>query len=78
MEYIREGTLYDILHRRKIELNDKQKGKIARQTISAIHYLHSHGIVHKDIKSHNVLIDGGYDIKICDFGLSRHKVLLHI
>ena len=36
--------------------------------------MHSLGIVHRDLKSHNILIDESLDIKICDFGLARFKV----
>lgn len=50
------------------------KRKIALQLIGVISYLHRLGIVHRDIKSHNILIDKNYTIKICDFGLARHKV----
>jgi len=35
--------------------------------------MHSLGIVHRDIKSHNILIDHNGDVKICDFGLARFK-----
>lgn len=37
-------------------------------------YLHRHGIVHRDIKSHNMLLDKNYNVKLCDFGLAKHKV----
>jgi len=70
------GTLYDLLHRRKTNLNEGDKRRIAVQLVGVISYLHRHGIVHRDIKSHNILIDKNYNIKICDFGLARHKVLL--
>jgi serine/threonine protein kinase len=74
MEYIKNGTLYQVLHQKKVDLNDKLKAKIAKQIISVIRYLHSHGVVHRDIKPHNMLIDGDWNVKVCDFGLARHKV----
>lgn len=36
--------------------------------------MHKIGIVHRDIKSHNILVDDRFDVKICDFGLARFKV----
>jgi serine/threonine protein kinase len=36
--------------------------------------MHTLGIVHRDIKSHNILIDHNLEVKICDFGLARFKV----
>lgn len=74
MEYVKDGTLYDLLHKKKVSLSEKQKENIVRQLVSVFSYLHRHGIVHRDIKSHNVLIDN-FNIKICDFGLARHKVI---
>ena len=73
MEYVRDGTLYDMLHKKKIQFSDSQKQNIVLQLISVFSYLHSHGIVHRDIKSHNILIDN-FNVKICDFGRAKHKV----
>ena len=73
MEYMSDGTLYDMLHKKKFQFSDVQKQNIVQQLLSVFSYLNYHGIVHRDIKSHNVLIDN-FNIKICDFGLARHKV----
>jgi serine/threonine protein kinase len=36
--------------------------------------MHHLGIVHRDIKSHNILIDEGMSVKVCDFGLAKFMV----
>lgn len=74
MELVKQGTLFDVIHKKKMNLNDQDKRKVALQMISVISYLHHHGIVHRDIKSHNMLIDRNLTIKLCDFGLAKHKV----
>src|SRR3954466_8302426 len=43
----------------------------ARQILSAIRFAHRHGIVHRDIKPHNVLVDAEGRLKVTDFGIAR-------
>ena len=61
--------------RRQIELRsfipEEQARKWFCQLASALEYLHSHRVAHRDIKIENVLIDHNDDIKLCDFGFSK-------
>lgn len=45
-------------------------GSIARQLGSALDFAHSHGVVHRDIKPHNVLVDGDH-LYLTDFGVAK-------
>jgi len=46
----------------------------ARQVLAAIRFAHRHGIVHRDIKPHNVLVDAEGRLKVTDFGIARAGV----
>jgi serine/threonine protein kinase len=76
-EYIERGSLYDILHKKKTKLSDNDKRMIVKQILSSLTYLHEHEVVHRDIKSHNFLVDDNLTVKLCDFGLARHKSTLN-
>jgi len=69
--------LYDLLHKKKVQLSENDKRKIVQQVVSSIAYLHEHDVVHRDIKSHNFLVDENLTVKLCDFGLARNKEALN-
>ena len=49
-------------------MDEKVIAYILRKTVEGLLYLHSRGIVHRDIKSDNVLLNSKGDIKLADFG----------
>jgi len=44
---------------------------IVYNCLSALNFLHQTNVMHRDIKPANILITDKFDVKICDFGLSR-------
>lgn len=44
------------------------------QILRGMKYVHSAGILHRDLKPHNLLVNSNCDLKICDFGLARAEI----
>ncbi|XP_064021142.1 serine/threonine-protein kinase 36 isoform X2 [Pogoniulus pusillus] len=65
-----EGELFQILEDDG-SLPEKQVQTIAAQLVSALYYLHSHRILHRDMKPQNILLDKDGAVKLCDFGFAR-------
>ncbi|GMP83457.1 hypothetical protein CsSME_00037359 [Camellia sinensis var. sinensis] len=73
-EYIPNGTVADHLHGdrpRNASLTWPVRMNIAIETASALTYLHASDIIHRDIKTNNLLLDNNFCVKVADFGLSR-------
>jgi hypothetical protein len=71
MEYVEGGSLHDLLRRRE-RLDPAEACNIARQVADALQAAHDAGIVHRDVKPANILIDSADGrAKIADFGVAR-------
>ncbi|CAG7903961.1 unnamed protein product, partial [Brassica rapa] len=73
-EYISNGTLADHLHGDRAEARPicwPVRLNIAIETASALSFLHKSGIIHRDVKTTNILLDDKSTVKVADFGLSR-------
>ncbi len=77
MEYIEGGTLNDIIKERA-PLQAEEAVKIASQICDALDHAHQNGIIHRDIKPHNILISKSGRIKVTDFGIARAAASSHI
>ena len=74
MEYLPKGSLYEVLHNAEEPLPwNPVRWNIALDISKGLSYLHSQQIIHRDLKSPNVLLDNYYHAKISDFGLSTVK-----
>ncbi|KAJ4707059.1 Wall-associated receptor kinase [Melia azedarach] len=73
-EFIANGTVADHLHGRQsksILVPWPVRLSIAIETADALAYLHASDVIHRDVKTNNILLDNDFQVKVADFGLSR-------
>eukprot|EP00455_Lapot_gusevi_P042344 TRINITY_DN5009_c0_g4_i3.p1 TRINITY_DN5009_c0_g4~~TRINITY_DN5009_c0_g4_i3.p1 ORF type:complete len:282 (+),score=60.67 TRINITY_DN5009_c0_g4_i3:91-936(+) len=74
MEYMEGGSLHGVLHDDDIQLSWSRRLEILRDITAGVLFLHRQNIVHRDLKSLNVLLTSQFVPKISDFGLSTIKI----
>ncbi|GMH06954.1 hypothetical protein Nepgr_008794 [Nepenthes gracilis] len=74
-EFLPRGSLYKLLHRSSVQIDEKRRMKMALDVAKGMNYLHTMHptIVHRDLKSPNLLVDKNWVVKVADFGMSRMK-----
>ncbi|EIE92236.1 hypothetical protein RO3G_17043 [Rhizopus delemar RA 99-880] len=66
MEYMEGGALTDVIDNNT--MTEQQIATVCRETTAGLHHLHSQNILHRDIKSDNILLNAHGQVKISDFG----------
>lgn len=70
-EFMDHGDLFDALFFGDSPISWKSKAKVALDIAQACYYLQVKSILHRDLKSQNILLTEGYRAKLCDLGLAR-------
>ncbi|XP_062408140.1 LIM domain kinase 1a isoform X3 [Sardina pilchardus] len=73
-EYIKGGTLRDIIKKMGSDFPWNQRVSFAKDIASGMTYLHSMNIIHRDLNSHNCLVRENNSVVVADFGLARLMV----
>lgn len=69
MELVKGKELYEHVNKRG-SIREGLAAQIFHQICSAVKYLHSKGVAHRDIKAENIMIDSDFKAKLIDFGLA--------
>lgn len=72
VEYMPNGTLYEMLHGSSKPPGWVKRARFVAQIARAVQFLHASNppVIHRDIKSSNILIDSNFNARLSDFGLS--------
>lgn len=68
MEFMERGTLFSVLHNDALPLPFDQRVRFGMDVGSGMRFLHSANVVHRDLKSHNVLLNADWRCKVGDLG----------
>ena len=81
MEYMPRGSLWKLLHYspKHPRLDARRRLKMASHIAKGMQFLHGRNppLLHRDLKTANCLVGASYEVKLCDFGLSRTLSATH-
>src|SRR5207245_4875404 len=69
MKFVEGGQLDEVV--RRMPMSIRQAAELIAKVARTVHYAHQHGILHRDIKPGNILLDGKGEPHLTDFGLAR-------
>ncbi|XP_058713303.1 serine/threonine-protein kinase PAK 3-like [Poecile atricapillus] len=68
MEYMDGGTLRDLID--EAQMSEEEIAAVSRECLQGLDFLHSNHVIHRDVKSNNILLRTDGSVKLADFGLS--------
>ncbi|KAK4786486.1 hypothetical protein SAY86_003175 [Trapa natans] len=72
-EFMSGGSIYDYLHKQKAVFKLPFLLKVAIDVSKGMNFLHQNNIIHRDLKTANLLMDENDVVKVADFGVARVK-----
>ncbi|CAE7451089.1 MEKK1a [Symbiodinium sp. CCMP2456] len=78
MELMTGGNLSDLLFCKRPALSFRQKALMGCQVAEGLSFLHERHVIHRDLKTMNVVLDVSLNCKLCDFGLTLYLDHTHI
>lgn len=70
-EFMARGSIYDFLHKQRGVFKIRTLLKVALDVSKGMNYLHQNNIIHRDLKTANLLMDENEVVKVADFGVAR-------
>ncbi|KAK6237272.1 hypothetical protein QUC31_002741 [Theobroma cacao] len=70
-EFMASGSIYDYLHKKRGVFKLPSLLKVAIDVSKGMNYLHQNNIIHRDLKTANLLMDENQVVKVADFGVAR-------
>ncbi|MBP1930293.1 serine/threonine protein kinase [Ammoniphilus resinae] len=71
MEYVTGKNLEDLIFDEDVKFSEQQALQIMISLLNTIEYLHTQGVIHRDIRIPNVMVDDNQQLRLIDFGLAR-------
>jgi len=73
-EYLVNGSIRELLDNKELLVEPEHIRRFCIDSCKGMAYLHSRKVIHRDLKTHNLLIDEYWNVKVADFGLSRFMI----